>query len=150
MHTFFHRFHFSVIEEKNLEEATWVVPRKRKIIVKKKKAVKLAKKESVEVQDNVHTIKLEIEAIKVKGRFEESFLRFPHIAEQIFETLDIQSLSKCQEVSQSWQKFIFEAKPFLRQLEIFTSISESKIKQSCKNHDFQTIQKLANCASISY
>jgi hypothetical protein len=150
MHTFFHRFHFSVIEEKNLEEATWVVPRKRKIIVKKKKAVKLAKKESVEVQDNVHTIKLEIEAIKVKGRFEESFLRFPHIAEQIFETLDIQSLSKCQEVSQSWQKFIFEAKPFFRQLEIYTSISKSKIKQSCKNYDFQTIQQLANCASISY
>ena len=146
----FYRFHFSVKEEKTLEEATWLLPSKRKIIVKKKKAVELAEKESLEVQHNVHTIKLEIEAIKVKGRFEESFIRFPHIAEQIFETLDIQSLSKCQEVSQSWQKFIFEAKPFFRQLEIYTSISESKIKQSCKNHDFQTIQKLANCASNSY
>ena len=149
-YNFFNGFHFSVIEDKPLEETTWLLSTKRKTIVKKKKAVELAEKESMEVPQNVHKVKLEIEAIKVKGQFEESFLRFPHIAEQIFETLDIQSLSKCQEVSQSWQKFIFETKPFFRQLEIYTSISESKIKQSCKNHDFQTIQKLANCASISY
>ena len=54
---------------------------------------------------------LEIEAIKVKGQFKEAFLRFPHVAEQIFEFLDVQSLSKFQEVSQHWQNFIFETKP---------------------------------------
>ena len=127
-----------------------IADKKKEVLVEKKMAVELAEKESLEVQHNIHTIKLEIEAIKVKGRFEESFLRFPHIAEQIFQALDIQSLSKCQEVSKSWQKFIFEAKPFFRQLEIYTSISESKIKKSCKNYDFQTIQKLAHCASVSH
>ena len=64
--------------------------------------------EAFEAQNNVNVIELEIEAIKVKGQFEETFLRFPHVAEQIFETLDIQSLSKCQEVGKSWQNFIYE------------------------------------------
>ena len=93
---------------------------------------------------------LEIEAIKVKGQFKEAFLRFPHITEQIFEFLDIQSLSKCQEVSQCWQKLIFETKPFSQQLENYTSIPRSMLKKSLKDHDFQTIQKLAHCASISH
>ena len=93
---------------------------------------------------------LEIEAIKVKGQFEEAFPRFPHIAEQVFEFLDVQSLLKCQEVSQCWQKFIFETKPFSRQLENYTSIPRSMLKKSLKDYDFQTIQKLAYCASFSH
>ena len=68
--------------------------------------------EAYEAQNNVHAIKLEIEAITVKSQFEETFLRFPHIAEQILETLDVQSLSKCQEVNKCWQNFIYETKPF--------------------------------------
>ena len=64
--------------------------------------------EAFEAQKNVNAIELEIEAIKVKGQIEETFLRFPHIAEQILEILDIQSLSKCQEVGKSWQNFIYE------------------------------------------
>ena len=70
-------------------------------------------------------IELEIVAIKMKGQFEEAFVRFPHISEQIFEFLDVQSLSKCQEASQCWQKFIFETKPFSRQLENYTNIRRS-------------------------
>ena len=93
---------------------------------------------------------LKIEAIKVKGQFKEAFLRFPHIAEQIFEFLDVQSLSKCQEVSQCWQKFIFETKPFSRQLQNYTNIRRSMLKKSLKDYDFQTIQKLAYCASFSH
>ena len=93
---------------------------------------------------------LEIEAIKVKGQFKEAFLRFPHIAEQIFEFLDVQSLSKCQEVSKYWQKFILETKPFSRQLENYTSIQKSMLKKSLKDYDFQTIQSLAYCASFSH
>ena len=93
---------------------------------------------------------LEIEAIKVKGQFKEAFQRFPHIAEQIFEFLDVQSLSKCQEVSKYWQKFILETKPFSRQLENYTSIQKSMLKKSLKDYDFQTIQSLAYCASFSH
>ena len=78
--------------------------------------------EAFEAQNNVHKIRLEIEAIKVKGQIEETFLRFPHIAEQIFETLDIQSVSKCQEVNMCWQNFIYETKPFFNQLESYTVV----------------------------
>ena len=35
--------------------------------------------EAFEAQNNVHTIILEIEAIKDKGQIEETFLRSPHI-----------------------------------------------------------------------
>ena len=86
----------------------------------------------------------------MKGQFEEAFLRFPHIAEQIFETLDVQSLLKCLEVSQHWQSFIFETKPISRQLVNYTSIRRSKLKKSLKDYDFQTIQKLAYCATFSH
>ena len=106
--------------------------------------------EAFEAQNNVNAIELEIEAIKVKGQFEETFLRFPHIAEQILEILDIQSLSKCQEVGKCWQNFIYETKPFFNQLENYTSIPKLILKKSLEDYNFQTIQKLANCASISY
>ena len=37
---------------------------------------------------------------------EEVFLRFPHLAESLYENLDNQNLSKCREVGQSWKSFI--------------------------------------------
>ena len=37
---------------------------------------------------------------------EEVFLRFPHLAENIFEKLGNQDLSKCCEVGESWKTFI--------------------------------------------
>ena len=106
--------------------------------------------EAFEARINIHAIKLEIEAMKVKGQFEETFLRFPHIAEQIFESLEIQNLSKCQEVSKCWKEFIFQSKPFFQQLENYTSIPRSMLKKSLKNYNFQTLHKMATCASISY
>ena len=123
---------------------------KNEILEEKKKVLELRKKESLEAQNIVHAIELEIEAIKVKGQFEETFLRFPHIAEQIFESLEIQSVSKCQEVSKCWKEFIFQSKPFFQQLENYTSIPRSMLKKSLKNYNFQTLHKMANCASISY
>ena len=123
---------------------------KYEVLENKKKDFELAKKDSLETQNNVQVIELEIEAIKVKGQFEETFLRFPHIAEQVFETLDIQSLSKCQEVGKCWQNFIFETKPFFRLLENYTSIPRYMLKKSLKDYDFQTIQKLAHCATICH
>ena len=117
----------------------------------------LAEKEALEAQNNVQAMELEIlkcDAIKVKGQFEKTFSRFPHIAEQIFEYLDVQSFSKCQEASRGWKQFIFEAKPlrrpYFQQLEIFTGISKAAIKKSLENYEFKTIQKITNCASIYY
>ena len=123
---------------------------KYELLGEKKKSFELAEKEAVDAENNDHAIKLEIEDIKVKSQFEETFLRFPHIAEQVFEILDVQSLSKCQIVSKCWQSFIFETKPFFRQLENYTSIPRLMIRKSLKNYQFQTIQKMAYCASICH
>ena len=153
----FYCIHFSVSGTEPFEETKGeldimqnIAVNKYELLGEKKNAFELAEKEALEAENNVHAIKLEIEAIKVKGQFEETFLRFPHIAEQVFETLDIQSLSKCQEVSKCWQKFVLEEKPFFIQLENYTSIPKLILKKSLKNYDFQTIQKLAYCASISH
>ena len=123
---------------------------KDEALEKMKKPIELAKKEALETQDNVHTTKCEFEVIKVKGLFEETFLRFPHIASKIFEILEVQSLSKCQEVSKCWQNFIYDTKPFYTMLENYTSIPKLMLKKSLKDYDFQTIQQVANCASLSH
>ena len=41
---------------------------------------------------------------------EDLILRFPHIAEQIFEYLDNKSLTNAREVTSSWKKFIDDKK----------------------------------------
>ena len=117
----------------------------------------LAEKEALEAKNNVRAMELEIlkiDAIKVQGQFEETFSKFPHIAEQIFENLDVQNFTKCQEASRGWKQFISESKPlskpYFQQLEIFTGISKSIIKKSLENYELQTIQKMTNCASMSY
>ena len=44
---------------------------------------------------------------------EEAFLRFPHLSENIFESLDNKSLADCKEVSKSWY-FYLDTQKFLR------------------------------------
>ena len=137
-------------DKPRLDEIQSVAVKNYEVLEKQKINFELAKNKTLEAQSNVQGIVMEIEAIKVKGQFEETFLRFPHIAEQIFENLEVQSLSKCQEVSKCWQKFIFEEKPFYRQLENYTSIPKPVVKKSLKAYDFHTIQKMAYWASISH
>ena len=117
----------------------------------------LAKTNALEAQNNVRAMELEIlkiDAVAVKGRLEETFSRFPHIAEQIFENLGVQSFTKCQEVSRGWKHFISESKPLselcFQQLEILTGISKAVIENSLEDYDFQTIQKMTNCAAMYY
>ena len=127
-----------------------ITVQKHEVLEEKKNAFELTEKEASAAKNNVEAIETEIEAIKVKGQFEETFSRFPHVAEQIFETLDVQSLSKCQEASKCWQKFIFETNPLIRPLEFYTGIPKSLLKKSLEDYDFQDIQEMANCASVSY
>ena len=164
---------FSVTERKILEEAKAklfvlknIAVNKHEILEEEKKAFfkggliyafVLAEKEALEAKNNVRAMELEIlkiDAIKVKGQFEETFSKFPHIAEQIFENLDVQSFSNCQEASRGWKQFIFEAKPlrrpYFQQLEILTGISNSIIKKSLENYEFKTIQKMTNFALMYY
>ena len=71
---------FSYTERKPLEEAIAKMVAIQNIVVNKKEAFELAEKESLEAQRNVYAIELEIEAIKVKGQFEEVQYGTEHFA----------------------------------------------------------------------
>jgi len=52
-------------------------------------------------------------------------LRFPHLAEKIFQQLDNKDLAKCREVESLWQKFIDERNyPWLRIVNIPTILQD--------------------------
>ena len=127
-----------------------IADKKHEVLQEKKNAYELAEKEVLETQNNVQAIESKVEAIKVKGQLEETFLRFPHIAEQIFEALDVQSLSKCQEVSKCWKNFIYETNPFFRTLQFYTGIPKATLKKSLNVYSYETIQKIKLGASIYY
>ena len=71
---------------------------------------------------------------------DEVFLRFPHLSRQIFEILEGQDLSKCVQVSRTWNKFITEEN--LQTLDIilrYTSCSKAKLRQVLKKTDLETL-----------
>ena len=56
---------------------------------------------------------------------EQLILRFPHVAEQIFQQLDNEDLAKCRKVKKLWQKFIDERNyPWLRIVNIPTILRD--------------------------
>ena len=108
------------------------------------------KRKAVEQAENppAKVINMKIKATKsVKGQIEETFLRFPHLGEQILENLDNQSLLKCKQVSRQWSDFITETKALsIELLRKYTFIPVARLKKSLRNHDNRIIQKMANCA----
>ena len=46
-------------------------------------------------------------------KMEDLIMRFPHLAEKIFDTLENKSLATCREVSKSWNNFVCKKKFFL-------------------------------------
>ena len=88
-------------------------------------------------------------------------LRFPHLAENIFQQLDNESLAKSREVDKLWRKFIDERNyPWLRivniptilqdqdtymhlaakcgQTDMFEIILDEKDNKNAKNHEGET------------
>lgn len=117
----------------------------------KKKAAEQAELEAFEAENDVEAIELQIEVVKRKGCIEETFWRFPHIGEQIFEELDDTSLSKSLEINKWWQKFVIERKiRQIKQLERHTYIKASVLKKALGNKDFEIVQKLANYSMKVY
>ena len=114
---------------------------------KSKSKRKTAKQAEIRAFDPYHAVKAvkrEVEAIKIKGQIEETFLRFPHVGEQIFEQLDDQSLFKCQRVSKPWRYFITENKILsIELLRKCTLISKARLKKSLRKHDIKSVQNLA-------
>ena len=61
---------------------------------------------------------------------EEAILRFPHLAENIFQILDCQNLLKCKMVSRYWKNFIEHEKFYYFQLiKSLTNCSDESLKK---------------------
>ena len=81
---------------------------------------------------------------------EEVFLRFLHIGEQVFKQLDNENLTKCREISKSWEDFIDNQKlPWIRmmkkyQLELeFNKKILEEWQKFVKSYNVVTLQKIA-------
>ena len=124
----------------------------RQIVAKEKRmAAEQAEFEALDAENDVEAIEFEIEVITRKGCIEETFWRFPHIGEQIFEELDDTSLLKCLEINKWWQKIVIERKiRQIKQLEKYTYIKFSILKKELGNKEFETIHKLANYSMKVY
>jgi hypothetical protein len=121
------------------------------LAAKKRKAAEQAELEALGAENDLEAIELEIEVVKRKGCIEETFWRFPHIGQQIFEELDDTSLSKSLLINKWWQKIINERKILqINQLEKHTYIKSSILKKALCKEDFETVQKLANYSMKVY
>ena len=118
-----------------------------------KRKRKAAKQTDIEILEEAEhsvkkAIKMKIEITSVKGQMEETFLRFPHIGEQILEHLDVYSLFKCVHVSKPWADFVgWQTKTLpIELLHKVAQIPKGKLKKSLKKHSVKTVQKLVVCA----
>ena len=142
---------FSGFENNSHEKAKTKLESLQIAAKQKKKAAEQAVLEAWKAENDVEAIELEIEVAKRKGCIEETFWRFPHIGEQIFEELDNATLSKCLEINKWWQKFIIERKICqINQLENHTYIKTSILKKELGNKDFETVQNLAHYSMKVY
>ena len=118
----------------------------KNIAKRKRKSV-----EDLKAKHSFKAIKMDTQNTKVKGQMEGTFLKFPHIGEQILESLDAQSLFKCRKVSKPWADFINETKALpIELLQKYTFIPQARLKKSLRKHDVKIVQKLANCAIDEY
>ena len=123
----------SVLENTRHKMAKTKLESMQIIAKKKRRAADQAELEALEAENNVEAIELEIQIVKRKGCIEETFWRFPHIGEQIFEELDETSLFKCLEINKWWQKIINERKiRQINQLKKYTFIKFSVLKKELK------------------
>ena len=122
----------NLLEQKNLVQAA-------------NQAIKDAYIKAHEAQASYEAAMFQLEAMKRKNHVEEIFWRFPHIGEQIFESLDDKNLAKCQGVSRWWQKFMDEAKSvWIRKIQKYISISNSSVRRTLQKQTWNNLKELTN------
>ena len=78
---------------------------------------------------------------------EEVFLRFPHIGKQVFKQLNNENLTKCREISKSWEEFIDNQKlPWIRLMKKYLSVGLEKDQVFLE--DWQSFVKSYNVATL--
>ena len=76
---------------------------------------------------------------------EEVSLRFHHIKKQIFERLDMASLSKCRNVSIFWKKMIDEEKDvWIQKIQLKTNRLENQVKTTLRKKTSEELVQIAN------
>ena len=136
----------------NLEDTKKTMIRLGKIenakakLVDKQGTVSKIKEALKEAEIEAFNAEFELEILLRKGKFEETFWRFPHLAEKIFDEIDDQSLVQCREVNKWWQKFIDEPKILsMRILEINTCLPKHILLKKIQQNNFKkTIKELEN------
>ena len=85
------------------------------------------------------------------SKMEDVLLRFGHIGLEIFLSLDIQSLTKCQEASRSWKTFIDNEKiaPF-KIINEKTNIPTKNVWKAIRESSLESAIQLANEVNFVY
>ena len=82
---------------------------------------------------------------------EEVILRFPHIAQQIFEELDDGDFIWCKVISQSWKNFIEENKfAYIKLIKALTNCSQKAMKKFFLKANLEDIIRLNSDVSKVY
>ena len=82
---------------------------------------------------------------------EEVLLRFGHIGQKIFHQLDIQSLAKCNEVSQFWKDFIYREKiSSFQRIKVYSNLPDASIRKILRKSDSNQATELANNVTLVF
>ena len=76
---------------------------------------------------------------------EETYLRFFHLTEQIFEELDSHSLILCRYASHSWQRMVDNQKVVpIRKIKLLTNCSQVSVKNILQKKNLESLIALEN------
>ena len=82
---------------------------------------------------------------------EEVFLRYSHIAEQIFDQLDNENLAQSNKINKLWYNFIKNHKStWFRMIKKYTKCSDKSMKKIIPKGDVKTVAQLAKKIKTLY
>ena len=82
---------------------------------------------------------------------ENILLRFPHLGQQIYESLKTKQLRKCKRVGRSWKTFINDQKfTWIRIIQKFCKDSGESLEKILKQSDLTSVRKMATIARKFY
>lgn len=135
----------SLIKKRNIE-----LEKKEKALEEAKNAVDEAKNAVHEANEEYAAAEFQVEIIKRKGHFEETFWRFPHIALNIFKKLDTVNLTKLRETNKWWKKFIDEQKIIpIREIQKNVYMSTRKLTRALEKESIETLKDLVKVSSAA-
>ena len=97
---------------------------------KTRKAVEQAELNALKAESYVEALEFEIAVVERKGYIEESFWRFPHIGEQVFEDFGIERKSI---------ELVRHGELFNRVIQSLETYFAKEVEQKWKNREYQFV-----------